>query len=86
MTNSAAMVATDDEIIDPEVPVTRKSCDIKTKHYFIQTIDKLIASSKYCHGACAFSVLVPLYYRCWKRLLTKVDDAHAFEEFVAYST
>jgi hypothetical protein len=42
MTNAAAAAATDDEVVDPETPVTRKSYDIKTKRVFVQTIDTLI--------------------------------------------
>jgi hypothetical protein len=86
MTNAAAMAATQDEVIDPEAPVTRKSYDIKTKWVFVQTIDTLVSSGKSRRASCAFVGIPPLYYRCWKRLLTKVDDVNATEEFVAYST
>ena len=67
MTNSAIAVATD-KVVDPEVLVTRKSYDIKMKHYFVQTINEVITSGKSCCAACAYDGLVPLYYHCWKRL------------------
>ena len=86
MTDAAAAAATDDEVVDPEAPVTRKSYDIKTKCYFVQTIDELITPGKSHHAACAYAGLVHLYYRRWKRMLTKVDDVNATEEFVAYGT
>ena len=43
-------------------------------------------SGKFRCASCAFIGIPPLYYRCWKRLLTKVDNLNATEEFVAYST
>ena len=86
MTNAAAAAATQDEVIDPETPVTRKSDDIKTEGVFVQTIDTLVLSGKSRHASCAFVGIPPLYYHRWKRLLTKVDDVNATEECVAYST
>ena len=86
MTNAAAVAATQDEVIDPEAPVSRKSYDIKTKCVFVQTIDTLVSSGKSRRASCAFVGIPPLYYCHWKRLLTKVDDVNATEEFVTYST
>ena len=86
MTNAAAVATTQDEVVDPEAPLTRKSYDIKTKRVFVQTIDMLVSSGKSRCASCAFVGIPPLYYHRWKRLLTKVDDVDATEEFVAYST
>jgi len=86
MTNAAAAAATQDEVVDPEAPLTRKSYDFKTKRVFVQTIDMLVSSGKSCRASCAFVGIPPLYYHRWKRLLTKVDDVNATEEFAAYST
>ena len=86
MTDAAAATTTQDEVVDPDAPVTRKSYDIKTKRVLVQTINTLMSSGKSPHASCAFVGIPPLYYRCWKRLLTKVDDVNATEEFVAYST
>ena len=86
MTNAAAVATTQDEVIDPEAPVSRKSPNIKMKPVFVRTIDTLVSSGKSRHAACAYAGLVLLYYCRWKKLLTKVDDVNATEEFVAYST
>jgi len=86
MTNKSTIATTQDEVIDPEAPVTRKSYDIKTKLVFIQTIDTLIMSGRSHRASCAFVGIPPLYYRHWKRLLTKFEGVNATEEFVAYST
>ena len=68
MTNAATVAATDDEVVDPEAPVTRKSYSIKTKWVFVQTIDTLVSSGKSRRASCAFVGIPPLYW------LTKVDD------------
>ena len=86
MTNAADVAATQDEVVDPEAPVTGKSYDIKTKRVFVQTIDTLVSSGKSHRTSCAFVGIPSLYYCHWKRLLTVVDDVNATEEFVAYST
>ena len=86
MADAVAVAAAADEVIDPEAPTTRKAYDIKTKHVFVQTIDTLISSGKSCRAACAYAGIPPLYYRHWRRLLAKIDDVNATEEFVAYST
>jgi hypothetical protein len=86
MTNAATVAATDDEVVDPEAPVTSKSYGIKMKCVFVQTIGTLISSIKSCCASCALVGIPPLYYHCWKRWLTTVDDVNTTEEFVAYST
>ncbi len=62
MTDSAAMVATDNEVVNSKVPVPRKFYDIKMKRYFVQAIDKLITSGRSRCTACAYAGLVPLSY------------------------
>jgi hypothetical protein len=57
MANAVATAATDDKVIDPEAPATRKAYDIKMKHVIVQTIDTLILSGKSHHTACAYAAL-----------------------------
>ena len=83
---AATTATTQDEVLDPEAPVTRKSYDIKTDHVFVQTIDTLVSSGKSHHASCAFVGIPPLYYHHWRRVLAKIDDVNAAQEFVAYST
>jgi hypothetical protein len=61
MTNAAAVATTQDEVVDPEAPLTRKSYDIKTKRVFVQTIDTLVSSGKSHCASCAFVGIPPLY-------------------------
>ena len=84
--DTAVMAAAADEAVDPEAPATRMAYDIKTKFVFVQTIDTLISSSKSRRTARAFVGIPPLYYHRWRRLLAKIDDVNATEEFVADST
>ena len=86
MANTAAVAAADDEVVDPKAPTTRKAYEIKTKRVFVQTIDTLISSGKSHRASCAFVGIPPLYYHRWRRLLAKIDDVNATEEFVAYGT
>ena len=86
MVDATTAAATDVEAIDPEAPATRKSYNIKTKCYSVQTITELTTSGKSLCMAGAHVRLTPLYYHGWKRLLTKVDNVNATDEFVAYNT
>jgi hypothetical protein len=86
MVDATTVAATDVEVIDHEAAATKKFYNIKTKCYFVQTITELTASGKSLCPACAHVGLTPLYYRCWKRLLTKVDNVNATDEFAAYNT
>ena len=86
MPHAAPAAATDVVAVDLEAPETRKSYDIKTKRIFVQTIEQLVSSGKSCRAACAYAGIPTLYYRRWKKLLTKVDDVNTTDEFVAYST
>ena len=58
MTNAATMAATQDEVVDPEAPVTRKSYDIKPKRVFVQTIDTLVSSGKSRRASCPLSAFL----------------------------
>ena len=52
----------------------------------IHEIDALVSSGM-THGiACAKFGIPTLCYCRWKRLVAKIDDVNATEEFVAYST
>ena len=86
MPHAAPAAVTDVVAVDPEAPETRKSYDIKTKRVFVQTIDTLVSSGNSRRASCAFVGIPPLYYHHWRRVLAKIDDVNAMEEFVAYST
>jgi len=75
-----------DMLVDYRAPKIRKSYNVKVKRNMIHEIDVLVSSGMTCGIVCAKFGIPKLYYHCWKRLITKIDNVNATKEFVAYST
>jgi hypothetical protein len=64
----------------------RKSYSLKEKSEAVCTIDTLIGHGNSCRKACAIMAIRPLYYRRWKRVISKVDDLRVEDSFSSFKT
>ena len=58
----------------------RKSYDIKEKRSVVQKVDGYISAGYLQEEACFRIGFSTLYYRCWVKVLKKVDDMNAGDE------
>ena len=64
----------------------RKSYSLKEKREVVRTIDTLVGHGNSRRKACAVMGILPLYYRRWKRVISKVDDLEAEDSFCSFKT
>ena len=63
-----------------------KSYSLKEKCEAVRTIDRLVGHGNSHRKACTAMGICPLYYRRWKRVISKVDDLETEDSFCSFKT
>ncbi len=74
-----------DNSVKPKQPI-RRSFEIKDKQNAVTLIDELVSSGCSWRKACRGVRIPYLYYRCWKKLIKKVDSINGGTKFVSFNT
>jgi hypothetical protein len=63
-----------------------KFFSLKEKHKAVHTIDTLVSHGTSRRKACNAMGILPLYYRYWKQVVSKVDELKAEDVFRSFKT